>query len=71
MKTQIILSLYEELNSGKTVQREEFCKNHFISERTFYRYVLEISSFLMKNKSKKVLYTKEGKGEYYFMKERD
>ena len=65
MKTQIILSLYEDLISGRLVKRKKFCKDYEISERTFYRYLREISIFLMKSSPEKVLCETEGKGEYY------
>ncbi|MBQ2714293.1 MAG: helix-turn-helix domain-containing protein [Clostridia bacterium] len=64
MKTQIVLYLYDLLREGGEVNRLDFCKDHFISERTFYRYVAEISKHLKENGSKYFLYEEEGSGTY-------
>lgn len=45
MKIESILLLYDELIGGKTVSRAEFCAEHSITERTFYRYLREITAF--------------------------
>lgn len=65
MKTQLILSMYDCLLSGKKVERQAFCANNRISERTFYRYIKEIGIFLMHNKSDSVLQVDEPDGIYY------
>lgn len=45
MKIESILLLYDELIGGKTVSRAEFCAEYSITERTFYRYLREITAF--------------------------
>lgn len=64
MKTQIILSLYDQLLAGSSVKREDACVAFGISERTFYRYVKEISKYLSTKKTEYILTEKEGLGEY-------
>ena len=46
MKIELVLLLYDELIGGKTVSRTQFCAEHAIVERTFYRYLREITFFL-------------------------
>lgn len=46
MKIELILLMYTELIRGDTVERERFCAEHFVSERTFYRYISNISAFI-------------------------
>ena len=55
MKTFIILCLYDALLNGEKISRVTFCAQHNICERTFYRYINEISQFLMQCKSKFVI----------------
>lgn len=45
MKIELVLLLYDELIGGKTVSRTQFCAEHAIVERTFYRYLREITFF--------------------------
>ena len=65
MKIQLILLLYDELLMGKTIGRSEFCAGHQLSERTFYRYLREISCFLRANKPDYVVDVFEPEGRYY------
>lgn len=50
MKIELMLLIYETLIGGKDVARGEFCRAQQISERTFYRYMRELSAFLRKHK---------------------
>lgn len=68
MKTQIVLRLFDRLSSGKVVKRGEFCKEHFISKRTFFRYVKEIESYLKSDKPDIHISNTDGVGEYVFKK---
>lgn len=45
MKIELILLLYDELISGKTVLRKEICVKYKVSERTFSRYIHVITVF--------------------------
>ena len=46
MKTFLVLSIYDSLVSGKEVTRKEFCEKENIFERTFYRYMKNVSDFM-------------------------
>ena len=46
MKTFLVLSIYDSLVSGKEVTRKEFCERENISERTFYRYMKNVSDYI-------------------------
>lgn len=70
MKTQIVLRLFDRLSSGKVVNREEFCKENFISKRTFFRYVKEIEQYLKSDKPDTYIDNDSGIGEYVFKKEK-
>ena len=61
MKIESILLLYDELIGGKTVSRAEFCAEHSITERTFYRYLREITAFLRAHKSSYIVDVSERK----------
>lgn len=65
MKTELILLLYDELIGGKIISRAEFCLRYSVSERTFYRYMHEISVFLRTNRSSCVLDVVEPQGRYF------
>ena len=65
MKNELILLLYDTLICGKTVERKSFCSENKISERTFYRYMREISLFFIKHKHNTVTDVREPDGEYY------
>lgn len=65
MKTQLILTLYDKLTVGNGVDREQFCADFAISERTFYRYIREINLFIMRAKRTLVLKVDEPTGHYY------
>lgn len=66
MKIQLILLLYDELLMGKSIERSRFCEEHEISERTFYRYLHEISCFLRAHKQTLIVDVLEPDGRYYF-----
>lgn len=68
MKIELILLLYDELFGGKTVSRKEFCAEHSIVERTFYRYLREINLFLRAHKSSYIVDVSERKGAYFLKK---
>ena len=65
MKIESILLLYDELIGGKTVSRAE---EHSITERTFYRYLREITAFLRAHKSSYIVDVSERKGAYFLKK---
>lgn len=46
MKIRSVLKLYDRLLEGSTVMRGAFCKENAISERTFYRYICELQTYL-------------------------
>ena len=68
MKIESILLLYDELIVGKTVSRAEFCAEHSITERTFYRYLREITAFLRAHNSSYIVDVSERKGAYFLKK---
>ena len=68
MKIESILLLYDELIGGKTVSRAEFCAEHSITERTFYRYLREITAFLRAHKSSDIVDLSERNGAYFLKK---
>ena len=68
MKIESILLLYDELIGGKTVSRAEFCAEYSITERTFYRYLREITAFLRAHKSSYIVDVSERKGANYLKK---
>lgn len=70
MKIQLILLLYDELISGKTILRADFCAEHSIVERTFYRYLHEITDFLRAYKQAYIVDMREPGGRYYLKKNR-
>ena len=69
MKIQLILLLYDELIGGKTISRADFCAEHSIVERTFYRYLREISCFLRAHKQTLIVDVLEPDGRYYLKKD--
>lgn len=68
MKIQLILLLYDELLMGKTIGRIEFCAEHQLSQRTFYRYLHDISCFLRAHKQTLIVDVLEPDGRYYLKK---
>ena len=46
MKTFLVLSIYDALVNGKEITRKEFCERENISERTFYRYMKNVSDYI-------------------------
>ena len=59
-----ILLLYDFLLNKQIVSRSDFCVEQNISERTFYRYINDISVYLMK-KGSFVIDVIEPHGLYY------
>lgn len=68
MKTTLILLLYDMLLGGKAVSRAEFCEEHSLSERTFYRYLREVSAFLRTYKADCVVDMADREGRYFLKK---
>ena len=68
MKTELILLLYDELIGGKIVSRADFCAEHAIVERTFYRYLREITVFLRAHKPSYIVDVSERDGAYFLKK---
>lgn len=68
MKIKLILLLYDVLIGGEVVSRKEFCDEHKISERTFYRYMNELSLFLREWKQEYFVDVKEPEGMYFLKK---
>ncbi len=64
MKTTIILLLYDAFMSGETVSRAKFCKKHMIAERTFYRYLHELTEFFRSYKPVYMIDGSQIKGSY-------
>ena len=64
MKYYLILLLYDIFFRGGEVERQVFCTEHNISERTFYRYMREIGYFLMREKKDCILEQDEVTGKY-------
>ena len=68
MKIESILLLYDELIVGKTVSRAEFCAEHSITERTFYRYLREITVFLRAHRPSYIVDVAGREGVYFLKK---
>ena len=68
MKIELVLLLYDELIGGKTVSRTRFCAEHAIVERTFYRYLREITFFLRAHKPSYIVDVSEREGIYCLKK---
>ena len=64
MKLKLVLLMYDALLGGGSVLRDDFCKEHKISERTFYRYLLAVSEFLTAYKPKCCI-ENDGLGVYF------
>ena len=71
MKTDLILLMYDELCIGKSFTRQEFCRAHFISERTFYRYLREIGKFLNEHKPAFCVHHSESDNSYSLIRAMD
>lgn len=65
MKTNLVLLLYDKLMNGEQVVRRDFCAEHGISERTFYRYINDIESHLGRSGRDLHVMVQEPKGEYF------
>ncbi len=68
MKIKLILLLYDALIRGEGVSRKEFCNECFVSERTFYRYMSELSEFVCRYKPAYVIEVIEPQGKYFLKK---
>lgn len=68
MKIELILLLYDALICGGNIVRKNFCAEHSLSERTFYRYMREISIFFRAHKPEYIIDIAEWKGQYYLKK---
>lgn len=68
MKTELILLLYDALVCGGSVARKNFCAEHSLSERTFYRYMREVSAFVRAHKPEYIIDIAEPQGRYYLKK---
>lgn len=67
MKLNAILTIYDMLLGGGVIHREEICARCKITERTFYRYLKELTAYLHTT-HKKVALVSVGKGGYRFEK---
>ena len=67
MKIKLILLLYDALINGETISRKKFCAEYVVSERTFYRYMQEIVSFLRAHKSSCYI-DLQNEGDYFLKK---
>ena len=66
MKTYLVLKFYDALQKGEEVHRKSFCRENGISERTFYRYVQDVTAFLKEQNSEITLCKKESSCVYRF-----
>lgn len=62
-KSEILLSLFYLLVTGKSVNKSAFCCDMHISERSFYRYLKEIKNFSIESCSGLEL-SADGDGNY-------
>lgn len=65
MKIENILYIYDALLGGQKIDRNTFCAQFKISERTFYRYMREINAFIRQYKPECVVDVQEPAGEYF------
>ena len=68
MKIENILCIYDALVSGQKIVRNTFCAKFCVSERTFYRYMREISDFVRKHRAEYVVCVSERDGVYSLKK---
>lgn len=68
MKTELMLLLYDALLEGQNVRRVNFCRKHDISQRTFYRYIRELTDFFRRHKPDCVIGISDDGGEYFLNK---
>ena len=68
MKAELILFLYDEFTGGKKISRAEFCAEHSIVERTFYRYLREITVFLRAHRPSYIVDGAGREGVYFLKK---
>ena len=56
-KVEVVLYIYDQLISGKSVNASQIMNEFNICDRTFRRYISEINSFLYNNyKNQEVVY---------------
>ena len=68
MKTELVLLLYDSLFEEEYVSRLDFCARFAISERSFYRYIRDISWYLRKYKCSYFIDVKEPEGKYFALR---
>lgn len=68
MKTELILLMYDALIGGGSISRKIFCAQYKISERTFYRYLRELTAYLAKHRSACTVEVLEPDGRYFLKK---
>ena len=68
MKTQTVLALYDALMSGKKIFRHDFCVSFGVNDRTFYRYMREISAYLRQAHPDYVVDVAPREGRYFLKK---
>ena len=68
MKVNLMLELFYTLISGKEVGKHAFCTKNGISERTFYRYMNDISCYLSHNTTDFVLTCERKTGVYFLVR---
>lgn len=65
VKTQVILFMYDELLSGKTLEPKKVKDMFELKDKTFYRYVQEINAYFCNTyKNKKICYDRKNKNYY-------
>lgn len=69
MKIKLILLIYDTLLCGGEIVREQFCTEHSISERTFYRYLNDICTFLRMYKDFCLVDVIEPEGRYFMRRD--
>lgn len=47
MKIEVVLLLYDALMRSERISHRTVCAEYCISERTFYRYMREVTDFLV------------------------
>lgn len=68
MNIKMLLAMYDTLINGGRVSRRGVCAQYGLSERTFYRYMREISAFLREYKSDCVIDLSRDGAEYFIKK---
>lgn len=68
MKIEVVLLLYDALMRSERISRRTVCAEYCISERTFYRYMREVTDFLRKYKPEYVVDLSRSDSEYFAVK---